>query len=599
MSQAPAARPSFLLVDDNEPFLDLLQSFILRHHPEGRVCRALTGEHALERLASDHFDVLLLDYRLPDFDGLEVLGEIRSRHFDVSVVMVTGEGDETLAADIFRMGAWDYLVKSAIGPDVLRRCLDQVLTRRQLEAQIEAKSDLLVASSRELQARTQALDVAYAKLRAKKEELRLLSGSLEQTVGIRTSELRATTSFLNQVLDSSTDHFIVATGADGLILTFNRGAELAFGLSASQVVGLAHFEVLFAELASDERQLDSLTRATLEQGHVRRELTGQASLGRTFAAQVTLSRLPDRDGLVILGSDVTRERELERCNQAYVRQIEMANEDLRRKNEQILEATRLKSEFLANVSHELRTPLNAIIGYADLLAGGIYGALEGPQQTAVDGIAIRARDLLGLINGILDLARIEAGKMAWRLEDFALDEVLDEVIETGRVLAIDKQLDISCARLDGPISLVSDRQKLQQILLNLVNNAVKFTPGGFVRLESRRAGTQVELAVVDSGIGIPEHELATIFDEFRQVDGTSTRQYGGTGLGLAISQKLARGLGGEIRVSSRLGEGSRFTLTVPSTRPGMEPPGDLVESDRVPVVVDPQAVRAAAGEDDG
>ncbi len=584
------AEASFLLVDDNESFLELLQAIVLRHYPRARVARATTGEQALERLATGTFDVVLLDYRLPDFDGLEVLGEIRSRQADVAVVMVTGEGDESLAADIFRMGAYDYLVKSSIDAGVLRRCLDQVLTRRVLEEQITAKSEKLVASSRELAERTRALDVAYAKLRTKKEELRHLSDGLEQTVQERTSKLRATTSFLNQVLDSSTDHFIVATGGDGRVLTFNRGAELAFGLSSDEVVRQAHFRVLFDELAEDGDALAALIAECMEGGSARREFTGLAEGDRTFVAEVAVSRLPGQEGqegLVILGTDVTHERELERRNQAYVRQIEVANQDLRRKNEQILEATRLKSEFLANVSHELRTPLNAIIGYGDLLGGGIYGPMNGKQQTAVEGIATRAKDLLALINDILDLAKIEAGKMDFRPERFSLTELVEEVVETGRVLAVDKDVDVSWLQHDEPGVLVTDRQKLQQIVLNLINNAVKFTPRGFVRIETRETDGVLEVAVVDSGIGIPDDELATLFDEFRQVDGTSTREYGGTGLGLAISQKFATQLGGQLTVASALGQGSRFVLALPVTLPGADGWSDPVETDRVPVTLDP------------
>jgi PAS domain S-box-containing protein len=583
------AAASFLLVDDNEPFLELLEAFVLRHYPKARVARATTGEQALDRLSAGPFDVVLLDYRLPDFDGLEVLGEIRSRLTDVAVVMVTGEGDERLAADIFRMGAYDYLVKSAIDPEMLRRCLDQVLTRRLLEEQITAKSDQLVASSRELNDRTRALDVAYAKIRTKKEQLRHLSDGLEQTVQERTAKLRATTSFLNQVLDSSTDHFIVATDGAGLILTFSRGAELAFGRPSEEVVGQVHFRVLFDELEDDEGALGALTAECLQVGSVRRELTGIAHDGRAFAAQLTVSRLPGeegQEGLVILGADVTHERELEEKNQAYVSQIEMANQDLRRKNEQILEATRLKSEFLANVSHELRTPLNAIIGYGDLLAGGIYGPMSDKQTSAVEGVATRGRDLLALINDILDLAKIEAGKMELRPERFDLDELVEEVVETGRILAIDKRVEISGLHHGDPVVLVTDRQKMQQIVLNLINNAVKFTPDGFVRVETREVGSMVEVAVIDSGIGIPGDELANLFDEFRQVDGTSTREYGGTGLGLAISQKFAMQLGGQLTVTSTLGEGSRFVLALPLSLPGADAWSDPVETDSVPVALD-------------
>ena len=560
---------AFLIVDDNQGFLDLIESFILRNYPGAFVGVASGGEEALSRLEEHSWDVILLDYLLPDFDGVEVLGEIRKREKDVSVVMVTGEGDERLAADLFRMGAYDYLVKSAIDPVSLRRTLDQVLMRRALEHQIRSRSDELAESSRELSRRSRALDTAYENLRQKKEELRFLSDSLEATVGERTAELRATTSFLNTVLDSASRHFIIATGEDGVILSFNRGAELAFRRSADEVVSNFTLGDLLAVKTSEEGSLSALVDRCWRQGSIEIELQGVRPDDQ-FLARVSPSPLRPAGavavgGIVIVGLDITRERELEERNQAYIQQIEMANRDLRRKNDQILEANQLKTAFLANVSHELRTPLNAIIGYADLLLQGIYGDLAERQEPAVEGIDTRAKDLLGLINGILDLAKIEAGHMEMFLEPIELSDLLEEVVETARMLAVDKKVEVEWSGPDQSVTLKTDRQKLQQVLLNLLNNAVKFTHEGEVKLlvEMSEDG-DVVFAVRDSGIGIPRKDLGQIFEEFRQVDGTSTRQFAGTGLGLAISRKFAAYLGGELSAESELGVGSIFTLRIPA-----------------------------------
>ncbi len=584
-----AAGATFLLVDDNEVFLGLMADLIRRAYPSASIALATTGGQALSMLVEQPYDVVLLDYRLPDLDGVEVLAELRKNSVPSAVVIVTGEGDERLAADLFRMGAYDYLVKTGIDGVTLRRCLDQVLTRRLLEGQISRKSDALVDTSRELAERTRALDVAYEKIRQKNELLKEASDSLESQVQLRTAELSATTAFLNQVLDSTASHFIVATDVHGTILTFNSGAEALFGYPEEDLVGERNFAVLFQELGDEE------ARASLEEdlqiaGRALREFTAVDAAGRPFLAKVSFDPLVGdgaRQGLVIVGSDVTHERELERQNEAYIDQIELANQDLRRKNEQILEANRMKSQFIANVSHELRTPLNAIIGYSDLLLGGIYGPMPDRQTSAVDGIAARARDLLTLINDILDLAKIEAGAMDLRVDEFQLSEVVEQVVETARILIVDKPVQV---RWDddeaGALVLRSDRQKLQQILMNLVNNATKFTHEGNVTVITRRlSATDLEIAVADSGIGIPQGELSRIFDEFRQVDGTSTRQYGGTGLGLAISRKFARNLGGELSVESVDGEGSTFRLRLPQVLPGS---GGLVTDHlHVPVALDP------------
>ena len=198
--------------------------------------------------------------------------------------------------------------------------------------------------------------------------------------------------------------------------------------------------------------------------------------------------------------------------------------------------------------------------------GGIYGELRERQTTAINGVATRAAGLLALINDILDLSRIEAGRMELRVDRFSLETLLKSVHETGTLLAQEKGLEVS---LELPASgglpeMRTDRQKLQQILLNLVNNAVKFTASGSVVIRGRRVrDRQVRIEVADSGIGIPESELEAIFDEFRQVDGSSTRRHQGTGLGLAITKRLIELMGGNIGVESEEGKGSMFTVQIP------------------------------------
>ena len=188
----------------------------------------------------------------------------------------------------------------------------------------------------------------------------------------------------------------------------------------------------------------------------------------------------------------------------------------------------------------------------------------------MEGVSTRARDLLDLINQILDLAKVESGKLDLRPERFVLRELLEDVVETGRIIATAKA-DLEVGWIDrdaAKVVLLTDRQKLRQILLNLVNNSIKFTKAGFVSVETRVRGEDLEVAVTDCGIGIPEGQLGAIFDQFRQVDGTSTREYGGTGLGLAISRNFADHLGGTLVAESVLGSGSTFRLRIPIEAPG-------------------------------
>ena len=231
---------------------------------------------------------------------------------------------------------------------------------------------------------------------------------------------------------------------------------------------------------------------------------------------------------------------------------------------------RMKSEFLANMSHELRTPLNAIVGYTSLLLDGTYGDLPSEQTQPLERVLSGSQDLLTLINSVLDLSKLNAGMMPVFLEDIDVAELAGEVVETMRGLAIRKGLALTSDK-GPPLLLRGDRTKIKQILINLIGNAVKFTDKGSVRLSSAvdAARGRAIISVTDTGPGIPQGSLATIFEEFRQLDGSSKREHGGTGLGLAIVKKLAALMGGEIEVRSRVGEGSVFSIALPT--PGAKP----------------------------
>ncbi|MDB5100326.1 MAG: multi-sensor hybrid histidine kinase [Cyanobacteria bacterium RYN_339] len=235
--------------------------------------------------------------------------------------------------------------------------------------------------------------------------------------------------------------------------------------------------------------------------------------------------------------------------------------------EQTRAASRLKSEFLANMSHELRTPMNAILGFTELVSNGMLGPVTPKQANALERVLRNARNLLALINDVLDLSKIEAGKMTVVEADFAPRALVEEVVASLEPLANAKQLpiDIQVGRL--PAVMRGDEGKVRQILVNLLSNAVKFTERGGITVTGGADEQAWQLAVADTGLGIePEHQML-IFEEFRQVDASSTRQVGGTGLGLAISRKMAELMGGTLDVASRPGEGSTFTLALPRGGP--------------------------------
>jgi signal transduction histidine kinase len=228
------------------------------------------------------------------------------------------------------------------------------------------------------------------------------------------------------------------------------------------------------------------------------------------------------------------------------------------------EANRAKSAFLAMMSHELRTPLNAIGGYTELLQLGLRGPVTDAQSEDLTRIRRNKDHLLSIINDILNLARIEAGQVALRLDDVRVDELLTETEAAVAPQIAAKQLTYDVTVPDGGCSVRGDREKLQQVLLNLVSNAVRFTDvGGTITVACETEGDEVHVVVRDTGIGIPAEKLDAIFEPFVQVDTGLTRRTGGTGLGLAISRDLATAMGGRITVASELGRGSTFTLTLP------------------------------------
>ena len=234
-------------------------------------------------------------------------------------------------------------------------------------------------------------------------------------------------------------------------------------------------------------------------------------------------------------------------------------------------ANRAKSEFLATMSHELRTPLNAIAGHAQLLAMGLRGPVTDEQRVALDRIDRSQRHLLGLINDILNLSRIEAGRVEYSIVEVALSDVMSEVASMIEPQVAGKSLDFSIANPRRLPHACADKEKLEQILLNLLSNAVKFTPtGGRVWVEAEQPKDRpdrVLLRVSDTGRGIPADKLEFIFEPFTQVDANHSRIGQGTGLGLAISRDLALGMGGDLSVQSELGKGSVFTLALKGVVP--------------------------------
>jgi signal transduction histidine kinase len=258
--------------------------------------------------------------------------------------------------------------------------------------------------------------------------------------------------------------------------------------------------------------------------------------------------------------------ELERKIQAATADIAQQNELLRRQAIELEQASVMKSQFLANMSHEFRTPLNAMLGYTSMLLQGVAGPLAPGAKRQLARIESNGRHLLTIINEILDISRIEAGRMPLQVSKFRIPELVAEVKAELEPIILRSKLSVV---LDLPKDLqpiATDRQKVKQILLNLLSNALKFTHQGSVTIRARRYPRErlMDIMVIDSGIGIARADQDKIFEDFRQLDNSPTRAYGGTGLGLSICRRLAQMLNGRLIVQSEVGTGSTFTLTLPT-----------------------------------
>ncbi|HUR33651.1 MAG TPA: ATP-binding protein [Vicinamibacterales bacterium] len=414
-------------------------------------------------------------------------------------------------------------------------------------------------------------------------DLRRASEEIEENyrrVRIAEAQARAESDRLNLIIDSVADP-IVVTDASGGTSLMNEPAERLFtipggaGPSVQRAVQAndAHFSSFIAGMlvSADKRRVGEIG---LIEPHTGNPMPVEAIAGKILSEHGELTAvvtiLHDRREALekarLYEQLKDASDELERRIQAATADIAQQNELLRRQAIELEQASMLKSQFLANMSHEFRTPLNAMLGYTSMLLQGVAGPIEGPARRQLARIESNGRHLLTIINEILDISRIEAGRMPLQISRFNLPDLVNEVRAELEPIILRSKLNVTIdlARDLKPIS--SDRQKVKQILLNLLSNALKFTHQGTVTISAARrlSDRAVDIAVADTGIGIAPADQERIFEDFRQLDNSPTRAYGGTGLGLSICRRLAQMLDGSIVLQSEVGVGSRFTLTLPS-----------------------------------
>ncbi|MBF0368190.1 MAG: response regulator [Magnetococcales bacterium] len=525
-----SAFPAILVVDDQPANLVAMRRILDKMAVE--LVLVESGEAALASCLEYDFALILLDISMPGMDGFEVAHLLQgsSATARIPIIFLTAAyGDQESLLKGYHVGAVDYLQKP----------IDDRILRAKVAVFLE-------------------LHQAKAALHQKSAQLTSLNDQLEEIVRERTAELGDLHQHLQSVFDHALDAMIIIDH-NSRVVDMNPAAEHLFGYSRRELLGQDMSEVI---VPPDYRALHKKALARFAgafsclPGFGRRiEMPGLRSDGTIIDVEMALIAVTRQEKPLFIGfiHDITDRKQLLRSLRETLEVAESAN--------------RSKSEFLANMSHEIRSPMNAIIGMTDLV---LNADLPKDQKENLEIVQRSSQTMLDLLNAILDLSKIEAGQLTLEEIPFDARGQIEGVCETLAVKAHQKELELYChISPDVPETLIGDPLRLKQVLINLINNAIKFTHEGevVVRVEEvaeespHKGAVKLCLTVSDTGVGIPRERIDHIFDRFTQADGSTTREYGGTGLGLTISKHLVYMMDGAFQVESELDKGSDFIFT--------------------------------------
>ncbi|MFA5262575.1 MAG: ATP-binding protein [Opitutaceae bacterium] len=519
-----------LLVEDS----DLDAQLILRQlttagyriEPQRVECEA----EFREALGKQNWDLIVCDYKLPSFNAPDALAIALASELDIPFIVVSGTISPEFAVEMMRQGAQDYLAKGDL-------------------------SRFVPAIERELR------EAALRKAHRATEEARKQA---EQALLISEAHYR-------EVFQITTDIIIcVDVDEDGTfrLSHWNATSERVFGIHTDRDSYKTIPELFPPATAAD--CINCLkecmaTGITYQCDQIIPQANGPLFLATTIHPVRNDSGLIDR--MIVVARDITErkrgEESLRKSQSDLEQRVMERTAELTMANNRLRELDRLKSEFLATMSHELRTPLNSIIGFTSLVKEEIAGPINEEQRKQLGMVYSASKHLLGLINDLLDVSRIEAGHLRLDCTPFDFAGVVAETIAQIKPLALAKRIVLRPQLPPGALPMMGDRQRCIQVMLNLVHNAVKFTEKGSVDILARVATDNVKIDVLDTGIGIRPEQLGQLFEAFRQLDGSARRSYEGTGLGLYLCRKLLILMGGNITAHSVYGQGTRVSFNIP------------------------------------
>jgi|688.fasta_scaffold02577_6 signal transduction histidine kinase/DNA-binding NarL/FixJ family response regulator len=502
-----------LLIDDDEVDVKTFQRTLRKVDMPHQLTMAYNAAEALSAIANQSFDCIFLDYLLPGIDGLQLLVKLREMSISTPVAVMTSQGDEKIAVEMIKNGAFDYFTKSEINPDKISKVVFSAVRLSDADKQrIIAEKTIIENNNR-----------------------------------------------LNAILES-TRNLIYAFDKNFKLIAFNSSFKENIEHLArknSSVTSNIHLNDL--PLSEDRKKtlIKNIERSLLGEQFTVLEKVSFSNNPLKIAPwyETTFNPILESNtqvsGVAIYSQDVSENKNIQ--------------EDLLQAKNDAVAAAQAKSEFLSNMSHEIRTPMNAIIGLTELL---LEENFEGTNLENIKSIKYSADNLLVIINDILDFSKIEAGKVTFENIDFNLRKRMTELRKTFEHRTKEKGIDFKIEVQDAiPAVIKGDPYRLNQILFNLVGNAIKFTSEGLIKvsvnvLAQKENLLTLQFAVEDSGIGIPESAQAKIFESFTQANTNTSRKYGGTGLGLAITKNLVKLQGGEISLKSSVGQGTTFYVTI-------------------------------------